>query len=221
MCRRPFKNPNALDKHLKFVHTVTTDGARPMYKKYAQEARMKQSLTNNTTPIKPSIAKALASKLSQKKKNTQDEMGQVVAEAAPAPAQNDNTIIIFEVTNLTDNNMYDTNQLLNGANVVQDGTMPKLMTLNAAETNAFGSRTQGEAGYQTLQPTIVCNGTTETNMIVPHPGTSEVLVDVPKMIVLKKSKKGESSAFRANSGEILNLDNGVSLCFLRIINDIL
>lgn len=208
VCRRPFKNPNALDKHLKFVHTVSTDGSRPMYKKYAQEARMKQSLTNNTTPIKPSIAKALASKLSQKKKNCLDEAAAAAAAAAAAgassevptvvPSQQNDTIIIFEVTELTEDNMYGTNSLLNGPTAVPQ------QHSDVVETAAFSA-----SDYTNLQPSIVCNGTTETNMIVPHPGTSEVLVDVPQMIVIKKSRRGEPSAFRASSEEILNLDNGV------------
>lgn len=191
VCKRPFKNPNALDKHLRFVHTVTTDNGRQVYKKHAAEARLKHSLTNNTAPVKPAIAKALASKLSQKKKISDENAATAAAAASSADTPKDNTIIIYEVTQLTEDNMYDTNQLLNGGG--NGGTTCEPMV----------------AEYASMpQASIVCNGTTETNMIVPHPGTSEILVDVPKMIVLKKSKKGEPSAYRAQSGDILNLDNG-------------
>lgn len=172
-----------------------------MQKKYAQEARsLKHNLTNNTTPIKPAIAKALASKLSQKKKIS-EEGGLMAAQSnqsVPDQQAKDNTIIIYEVTQLTEDNMYDTNQLLNGGG---GGGGGESMDYQVQQQHQVHQQQQQQ------QPTIVCNGTTETNMIVPHPGTSEVLVDVPKMIVLKKTKKGEPSAFRAN--EILNLDNGV------------
>lgn len=64
VCAKLFKNPNALEKHLRKVHTVYT-----VSNDYKSEKKvMTQINQKKTSPIKPSIAKALATKLTQKSK---------------------------------------------------------------------------------------------------------------------------------------------------------
>ncbi|XP_021706830.1 uncharacterized protein LOC23687500 isoform X2 [Aedes aegypti] len=64
VCAKLFKNPNALEKHLRKVHTVYT-----VSNDYKTEKKvMTQINQKKTSPIKPAIAKALATKLTQKSK---------------------------------------------------------------------------------------------------------------------------------------------------------
>lgn len=254
VCRRPFKNPNALEKHLRFTHTVYTKNVtHTTYKKYAQEVRMKPNLTNNSSPVKPSIAKALASKLTNKKNGIIGEVGIKSNEHDPtlplkettnsmanfsndschsessqidlsqqSMVNNGNEIIIFEVTELTENNMYDTNKLLRNTGTarneskVVNGTdpLPKLMPIVDNVDHGLTKFNNSE-----LRPTvncdIVCNGITETNMIIPQPVIPEFLVKEQKMVDLKISKQ-ETTAFRENNEEILSFDYKVRISFQNI-----
>jgi Zinc finger, C2H2 type len=86
VCSRAFKNPNALEKHLRTVHTVNVlttimpaaggshnnvlkldampgGVAGSAYKTYKDS---RKTVLHTSTPIKPSIAKALANKLTEK-----------------------------------------------------------------------------------------------------------------------------------------------------------
>ncbi|XP_055635612.1 uncharacterized protein LOC129775219 isoform X2 [Toxorhynchites rutilus septentrionalis] len=64
VCAKLFKNPNALEKHLRKVHTVYT-----VSNDYKSEKKVLTQINQKkTSPIKPAIAKALATKLSQKNK---------------------------------------------------------------------------------------------------------------------------------------------------------
>ncbi|XP_055611998.1 uncharacterized protein LOC129758513 isoform X1 [Uranotaenia lowii] len=64
VCAKLFKNPNALEKHLRKVHTVYT-----VSNDYKSEKKVLTQINQKkTSPIKPAIAKALATKLTQKNK---------------------------------------------------------------------------------------------------------------------------------------------------------
>ncbi|EDS41921.1 predicted protein [Culex quinquefasciatus] len=64
VCAKLFKNPNALEKHLRKVHTVYT-----ISNDYKTEKKVLTQINQKkTSPIKPAIAKALATKLTQKSK---------------------------------------------------------------------------------------------------------------------------------------------------------
>nr|XP_029720280.1 uncharacterized protein LOC109428083 isoform X2 [Aedes albopictus] len=64
VCAKLFKNPNALEKHLRKVHTVYT-----VSNDYKSEKKVLTQINQKkTSPIKPAIAKALATKLTQKSK---------------------------------------------------------------------------------------------------------------------------------------------------------
>ncbi|XP_052867043.1 uncharacterized protein LOC128273159 [Anopheles cruzii] len=79
VCSKLFKNPNALEKHLRKVHTVYT-----VSNDYKSEKKVMSQLNQKkTSPIKPAIAKALATKLSQKSKK-QEELNAAAAAAAAA-----------------------------------------------------------------------------------------------------------------------------------------
>lgn len=212
VCRRPFKNPNALEKHLRFVHTVyTKDPNRPDYKKYVQEARNKSTLTNNTAPIKPSIAKALASKLTKKKNIMNQEEASLKTEEQQTQfvdiqqttddnmlnKRDNNTIIIISNVELTNGNMFDAQQLLNqqttnpiGVQILNNtDKLPKLVPISNNNTNSDGNQPL----YEDLSPPpplpppqqVTCNGDVIT------PNTPVDIIDMPKMIVLKKSKKND------------------------------
>lgn len=196
VCRRPFKNPNALDKHLRSVHTVYTKDPKSV-----QEARNKVTLTNNTAPIKPSIAKALASKLTKKKEANSSMHAPPKPETAhqsQSGKRDNNTIIIISNVELTNGNMFDTQQLLNNSqqnpsiNTIQlvNDKVPKLVPINNQE-DIIGLQ---QPQYDPLSPVSVHNmderGFSDTVM----PGESLVeIVDVPKIIVIKKTKKGDGS----------------------------
>ncbi|XP_065095061.1 uncharacterized protein LOC135716545 isoform X2 [Ochlerotatus camptorhynchus] len=80
VCAKLFKNPNALEKHLRKVHTVYT-----VSNDYKSEKKvMTQINQKKTSPIKPSIAKALATKLTQKSKKM--EAAAASAESAVSPS---------------------------------------------------------------------------------------------------------------------------------------
>ncbi|XP_058055852.1 uncharacterized protein LOC131207258 [Anopheles bellator] len=81
VCSKLFKNPNALEKHLRKVHTAYT-----VSNDYKSEKKVMSQLNQKkTSPIKPAIAKALATKLSQKSKK-QEELNAAAAAAAAAAA---------------------------------------------------------------------------------------------------------------------------------------
>uniref|UniRef100_A0A336LT79 CSON015423 protein n=1 Tax=Culicoides sonorensis TaxID=179676 RepID=A0A336LT79_CULSO len=216
VCRRPFKNPNALEKHLRFVHTVyVKDPSRPDHKKYAQDARNKSILTNNTAPIKPSIAKALASKLTKKKQaanlsnnSSTLEKNNNVSESDNAlnNKRENNTIIIISNVELTNGNMFDTQQLLNNShqnpsiNTIQlvNDKMPKLVPLNNNNNNDQQNDIIGlqQPQYDPLSPVSVHNmdigqHTESENMMTTGELPAEV-IDVPRMIVIKKIKNAET-----------------------------
>ncbi|XP_063697504.1 uncharacterized protein LOC134828419 [Culicoides brevitarsis] len=67
VCNRQYKNINGLEKHLRTTHTVHTKEMS-----FIQKARNKPILSKNSTPIKPSVAKALVSKLTKRKEANSD-----------------------------------------------------------------------------------------------------------------------------------------------------
>jgi uncharacterized C2H2 Zn-finger protein len=69
VCAKMFKNPNALEKHLRKIHTVYTVSNDYKPEKKVQSVNSQKK----TAPIKPSVAKALATKLTQKNKKSTAE----------------------------------------------------------------------------------------------------------------------------------------------------
>lgn len=212
VCHRPFKNPNALDKHLRSVHTVYTKDPKSV-----QEARNKITLTNNSAPIKPSIAKALASKLT-KKKESMNASPKPVENAHPsAKRDNNNTIIIISNVELTNGNMFDTQQLLNNSqqnpsiNTIQlvSDKVPKLVPINNQTDDMIGLQ---QPQYDPLSPVSVHNMDERdfSETVLTTGETPNEVVDVPKMIVIKKTKKsdGASSVGKVEKGgdEVINLN---------------
>jgi hypothetical protein len=106
VCARVFKNPNALEKHLRTVHTVnvlstTASGAgannilkleampaaSSSYKNYKDS---RKTVLHTSTPIKPSIAKALANKLTEKNNKKMMESVMVEQSANSSPGSDPN-----------------------------------------------------------------------------------------------------------------------------------
>lgn len=206
VCHRPFKNPNALDKHLRSVHTVYTKDP-----KFVQEARNKVILTNNAAPIKRSIAKALASKLTRKKEASSfmhtpkpENINQLQSNK-----RDNNTIIIISNVELTNGNMFDTQQILNNSqqnsssNTIQsvNDKVPTLIPINNQTENMIGLQ---QPQYDPLSPASIHNmdETDLTGTVLSGDIPLEV-IDVPKMIVIRKSKKGEGQ-YNADKSEKVN-----------------
>ncbi|XP_053693276.1 uncharacterized protein LOC128741465 [Sabethes cyaneus] len=81
VCAKLFKNPNALEKHLRKVHTVYT-----VSNDYKSEKKVITQISQKkTSPIKPAIAKALATKLTQKNKKIEANAAAGVS-AEPNPS---------------------------------------------------------------------------------------------------------------------------------------
>ncbi|XP_058825353.1 uncharacterized protein LOC131685561 isoform X2 [Topomyia yanbarensis] len=86
VCAKLFKNPNALEKHLRKVHTVyTVANDHKTEKKVITQISQKK-----TSPIKPAIAKALATKLTQKNKKLEE------SNATTSPNQSPSVVVIPE-----------------------------------------------------------------------------------------------------------------------------
>lgn len=216
VCRRPFKNPNALDKHLRSVHTVYTKDP-----KYVQETRNKVVLTNNSAPIKPSIAKALASKLTKKKEANSMNNNQQASSSPKQQSENDpnkrtdnNTIIIISNVELTNGNMFDTQQLLNNSqqnpsiNTIQlvNDKVTKLMPL---PNDDLGLQ---QPQYDPLSPVSVHNlDETDYSETILNSETPVEIIDVPKMIVIKKPKKVDVANNGETGGDEVRID-----CFLSV-----
>lgn len=194
VCHRPFKNPNALDKHLRSVHTVYTKDPKSV-----QESRNKVILTNNSAPIKRSIAKALASKLTRKK----EANSFIYASKSENTHQlqsnkrDNNTIIIISNVELTNGNMFDTQQILNSSqqnpsiNTLQlvNDKVHTLVPMNNQTEDMIGLQ---QPQYDPLSPASVHNiEETSLSESVLASDTPLEIIDVPKMIVIRKTKKGE------------------------------